>query len=186
MRMPRLAPTLEWALESATTFKISSGFAGLSGKHSIFASVRHLLPKSHNFHGGFVIGKSASWTRVLAKPGESSSGAIAQVMGMMAWAMADVELSLLRPKLSTEPIPARFWIHQHGSVSHAMPSFSHLPQQQRWQAIMFLKILRVQKKAVCVVCHRAPHYKRTIASGATLVPDTRLTGFHRYSRQARH
>jgi mono/diheme cytochrome c family protein len=37
---------------------------------------------------------------------------------------------------------ALFWILRNGSGSHRMPSFSHLPEQQRWQIITYLKSLR--------------------------------------------
>jgi len=32
-----------------------------------------------------------------------------------------------------------FWILKNGSASHRMPSFSHLPEEQRWQIIKFLQ-----------------------------------------------
>jgi mono/diheme cytochrome c family protein len=35
-----------------------------------------------------------------------------------------------------------FWILRNGSESHRMPSFSHLPEPQRWQIITYLKTLR--------------------------------------------
>ena len=35
-----------------------------------------------------------------------------------------------------------FWILRNGSASHRMPSFSHLPEQQRWQIITYLQSLR--------------------------------------------
>ncbi len=34
-----------------------------------------------------------------------------------------------------------FWILRNGSSSHRMPSFSQLPEQQRWQIITYLKSL---------------------------------------------
>jgi mono/diheme cytochrome c family protein len=34
---------------------------------------------------------------------------------------------------------ALFWILRNGSSSHRMPSFSHLPEEQRWQIITFLQ-----------------------------------------------
>ena len=37
-----------------------------------------------------------------------------------------------------------FWILRNGSGSHAMPSFSHLPEQQRWQIITYLHSLPTQ------------------------------------------
>jgi mono/diheme cytochrome c family protein len=35
-----------------------------------------------------------------------------------------------------------FWILRNGSGSHRMPSFSHLPEQQRWQIITYVQSLR--------------------------------------------
>jgi mono/diheme cytochrome c family protein len=32
-----------------------------------------------------------------------------------------------------------FWILRNGSASHRMPSFSHLPEQRRWQIIAYLQ-----------------------------------------------
>jgi mono/diheme cytochrome c family protein len=32
-----------------------------------------------------------------------------------------------------------FWVLRNGSASHRMPSFSHLPDEQRWQIITFLQ-----------------------------------------------
>ena len=37
-----------------------------------------------------------------------------------------------------------FWILRNGSASHAMPSFSQLPEQQRWQIITYLQSLSTQ------------------------------------------
>ncbi len=37
---------------------------------------------------------------------------------------------------------ALFWILKNGSAAHRMPSFGHLPEQQRWQLITYLKGLR--------------------------------------------
>jgi mono/diheme cytochrome c family protein len=34
-----------------------------------------------------------------------------------------------------------FWILRNGSAKHRMPSFSHLPEQQRWQIVTYLKTL---------------------------------------------
>jgi len=34
-----------------------------------------------------------------------------------------------------------FWILKNGSASHRMPSFSHLPPEQRWQIIAYLQRL---------------------------------------------
>jgi mono/diheme cytochrome c family protein len=34
---------------------------------------------------------------------------------------------------------ALFWILRNGSPSHRMPSFSHIPEQERWQIITYLQ-----------------------------------------------
>ena len=34
-----------------------------------------------------------------------------------------------------------FWILRNGSLCHGMPSFAHLPDDERWQIITFLKSL---------------------------------------------
>ncbi len=36
---------------------------------------------------------------------------------------------------------ALFWILRNGSGRHKMPSFSHLPEEQRWQIITYLQSL---------------------------------------------
>jgi mono/diheme cytochrome c family protein len=35
-----------------------------------------------------------------------------------------------------------FWVLRNGSLKHGMPSFSHLPEQQRWQIVTYLKTLK--------------------------------------------
>lgn len=32
-----------------------------------------------------------------------------------------------------------FWVLRNGSLKHGMPSFSHLPEQQRWQIVTYLR-----------------------------------------------
>lgn len=36
---------------------------------------------------------------------------------------------------------ALFWVLRNGSLRRGMPSFSHLPEQQRWQIVTYLKTL---------------------------------------------
>lgn len=48
------------------------------------------------------------------------------------------------PPLATPPVRAAnpgtlFWILTNGSPSNRMPSFNHLPAQQRWQIITYLE-----------------------------------------------
>jgi mono/diheme cytochrome c family protein len=39
------------------------------------------------------------------------------------------------------PPGALFWVLRNGSIWRGMPSFSHLPEQQRWQIVTYLKSL---------------------------------------------
>lgn len=35
---------------------------------------------------------------------------------------------------------ALFWVLRNGSLHRGMPSFAHLPEEQRWQIISFLRV----------------------------------------------
>jgi mono/diheme cytochrome c family protein len=48
---------------------------------------------------------------------------------------------LASPMLRKAPPGAVFWLLRNGSLWHGMPSFSHLPEQQRWQIVTYLKTL---------------------------------------------
>jgi mono/diheme cytochrome c family protein len=37
---------------------------------------------------------------------------------------------------------ALFWVLRNGSLKRGMPSYAHLPEQQRWQIVTYLKSLR--------------------------------------------
>lgn len=50
--------------------------------------------------------------------------------------------SLVSQKLSETPPGAIFWVLRNGSLLHGMPSFSHLPEPQRWQIVTYLKTLQ--------------------------------------------
>ena len=50
--------------------------------------------------------------------------------------------ALASPVLNHVPPGAIFWILRNGSLGHGMPSFSHLPEPQRWQIVTYLKALR--------------------------------------------
>jgi cytochrome c oxidase cbb3-type subunit 3 len=39
-----------------------------------------------------------------------------------------------------------FWVLRNGSLGAGMPSFSHLPEPQRWQVITYLKTLGNQER----------------------------------------
>ena len=50
------------------------------------------------------------------------------------------------PALSSQAVRdaspgALFWVLRNGSIYRGMPSFSHLPEQQRWQIVTYLKRL---------------------------------------------
>ena len=50
--------------------------------------------------------------------------------------------ALASPALAQAPPGAIFQVLRHGSLRAGMPSFSHLPEAQRWQIVAYLKSLR--------------------------------------------
>ena len=50
--------------------------------------------------------------------------------------------ALSSPVLNHVPPGAIFWILRNGSLRRGMPSFSHLPEPQRWQIVTYLKSLQ--------------------------------------------
>lgn len=50
--------------------------------------------------------------------------------------------SLVSPVLKQTSEGAIFWVLRHGYLRRGMPSFSHLPEPQRWQIITYLKSLQ--------------------------------------------
>jgi mono/diheme cytochrome c family protein len=49
--------------------------------------------------------------------------------------------SLIQPAVSNAAPGVLFWILRNGSIYHGMPSFAHLPEQQRWQLVTYLESL---------------------------------------------
>jgi mono/diheme cytochrome c family protein len=47
--------------------------------------------------------------------------------------------ALASPTVRQSPAGAIFWVLRNGSLRRGMPSFSHLPEQQRWQIVTYLK-----------------------------------------------
>jgi mono/diheme cytochrome c family protein len=52
--------------------------------------------------------------------------------------------ALATPQVEQADPGTLFWILRNGSGDHAMPSFSHLPEAQRWQIITYVKSLSVE------------------------------------------
>ncbi|MBI3694257.1 MAG: cytochrome c [Acidobacteria bacterium] len=50
--------------------------------------------------------------------------------------------SLRSPAVAAASPGALFWLLRNGSLRRGMPSWSHLPDQQRWQLVTYLKTLR--------------------------------------------
>lgn len=48
---------------------------------------------------------------------------------------------LNRAEVTEAPPGTLFWVLRNGSLNRGMPSFAHLPEQQRWQIISFLQSL---------------------------------------------
>jgi mono/diheme cytochrome c family protein len=51
------------------------------------------------------------------------------------------EPALVSPAVRSAPAGVIFWLLRNGSLRRGMPSFSHLPEQQRWQIVTYLKTL---------------------------------------------
>ncbi|MGI8961266.1 MAG: c-type cytochrome [Bryobacteraceae bacterium] len=49
---------------------------------------------------------------------------------------------LILPHVYRAAPGALFWVLRNGSLKRGMPSYAHLPEQQRWQIISYLKSLR--------------------------------------------
>jgi mono/diheme cytochrome c family protein len=49
--------------------------------------------------------------------------------------------ALASPTVRQAPPGAIFWVLRNGALWRGMPSFSHLPEQQRWQIVTYLKSL---------------------------------------------
>jgi mono/diheme cytochrome c family protein len=47
--------------------------------------------------------------------------------------------ALVSPAVREASPGALFWVLRNGSIYRGMPSFSHLPEQQRWQIVTYLK-----------------------------------------------
>ena len=49
--------------------------------------------------------------------------------------------ALASSNVRNAPVGVLFWVLRNGSLRRGMPSFSHLPEQQRWQIVTYLKTL---------------------------------------------
>ena len=49
--------------------------------------------------------------------------------------------SLLTRQVKQASPGALQWVLRNGEIRHGMPSFSHLPEEQRWQIVTYLKTL---------------------------------------------
>jgi mono/diheme cytochrome c family protein len=50
-------------------------------------------------------------------------------------------LPLAEPEVRQASPGTLFWVLRNGSIYRGMPSFSHLPDEQRWQIVTYLKSL---------------------------------------------
>jgi mono/diheme cytochrome c family protein len=50
-------------------------------------------------------------------------------------------LPLASPEVRQAAPGTLFWVLRNGSIYRGMPSFSHLPDEQRWQIVTYLKTL---------------------------------------------
>jgi mono/diheme cytochrome c family protein len=49
---------------------------------------------------------------------------------------------LIVPHIYRAAPGALFWVLRNGSLKRGMPSYAHLPEQQRWQIVSYLNSLR--------------------------------------------
>lgn len=56
---------------------------------------------------------------------------------------ADLQLPLVQKQTDG----SLFWKITNGNTDHGMPSFSNLPEMQRWQLVLFLRTLKRAEKA---------------------------------------
>jgi mono/diheme cytochrome c family protein len=54
---------------------------------------------------------------------------------------------LASPAVQSEPDGALFWRISQGNARHAMPSFSNLPEAQRWQLVLYIRSMAQPKEA---------------------------------------
>ena|SRR6516225_11119946 len=47
---------------------------------------------------------------------------------------------LNRPDIEKAPAGALFWALRNGAPFHGMPSFAHLPDEQKWEIVTFLRV----------------------------------------------
>jgi len=53
--------------------------------------------------------------------------------------------SLRQAGVSQAKPGALYWIVENGAIFHGMPSFAHLPEQERWQIVTFLQSLNTRQ-----------------------------------------
>ena len=62
--------------------------------------------------------------------------------GMRQKHSADLQLR----EVQSQSDGALFWKITNGNLSRGMPSFSRLPELQRWQIVLFIRMLKVSEK----------------------------------------
>jgi len=55
-------------------------------------------------------------------------------------------LPLASPEVRQAAPGTLFWVLRNGSIYRGMPSFSHLPDEQRWQIVTYVKSLNSSQK----------------------------------------
>ena len=147
-----VAPTISWQVTDSTSLKVSPGF-GITQ-----ASARFLLRLGMSYEFAQIRGRGRE-TRTLpdylAKADSHASQSSNPFEGQELARSAGAKLyqhecsachssgrapRLLNSSAVKDATPgALFWVIRNGSLRRGMPSFAHLPDEQRWQIVTFLK-----------------------------------------------
>lgn len=128
-----VAPTLAWALPNGTTFRVSPGFGVTEGssRYLLRFGVSYEIARLGHRKEAAVPLQPIAGAKLYARECASCHGANREGMGK-APPLNGSAINHADPR-------ALLSIIRNGSIHHGMPSFAHLPEQQRWQIVTFLR-----------------------------------------------
>ena len=154
-----VAPTVAWTLADGAAVRVSPGF-GITGSSAPFLlrfgvsyEIAQLGRRVRNFFPGGRPGTlpqqaperwAARQDPLDGEEGARQAGAklyareCASCHGVHGEGVRRTP-PLKRADIRQAPPGALFWVLENGSLRNGMPSFAHLPEQQRWQIVTFLR-----------------------------------------------